>query len=204
MKYCLIFLQEINSQADFATHVPIRYKQIMGSKIDIHVLYRGKLNTEKLNKNGIKFHKYGFAGILKYLSGISMLLNIYNLVKHEGIKIFSNVWSYNILSAYFGTKLSNASFVLRVAGNIPFYNTDPKDGVFAKLKRLLKRYYIKEMLKIAPHVHVISNAMQQKALEYGVDEKKITCIYPGVNTDMFTFNYKPINMNKVKFLYIEE
>ena len=105
MKYCLVYLDRIKEEKkDFVTHVPIRYKELLDKNAQIHVLYNGEINLERLEKSGIKCHQYGNSK-LKIYNQIILIKKISEIAKKYQIDMFSNVWShYKSLPIYCSQK----------------------------------------------------------------------------------------------------
>lgn len=184
-RLCLLYLDPIPAlKEDFATIVPVRMKEILGNRADLHVVYAGSLNETILRQCDIKAHRYGGGKQARvfFLLGLTVFCGV--IVRREKITLVQNVWSHYWLApmCLLGRALG-VPVVARVAG-IPI-----RAGGHTRRWRVLRnrigRWIEMVSLRLADHVIALSTSLERELVSRGLDEAKITTLSQGVNTDVF-------------------
>jgi glycosyltransferase involved in cell wall biosynthesis len=187
LRVCFVYLKPIDeSKKDFSTIVPIRMANVLkGASIKLHLIYSGKINTEKLQKNGISYHCYnGFFNSIPFLRYIGLILFQYVIGRREKISIFMNVWEHYLLGIiWVGARLCCAKVVARVAG-VPIQKYYGKN-IYRIIRNRLGLWFESLSLYLADGIHVLSNSLAQIVQSRGGDITKINVISQGVDTNQF-------------------
>ena len=189
------------AQAEFATHVPLRLKSMVGQEAEVHVLYKGHLNCQKLEQNGVRCHRLEYPGLPWWLG---LALAVRKVGKRERIQIFSGVWAYyRVLPIVLGARWSGARVIARVPGDPLNLPPVPRPGSRRWFKRSAGRLLERVSLKSVDCIQFVSNSLKE-ALSHrysGGWTYKAIVLSQGVDLDKFFLRPLPAApLRKVLFI----
>lgn len=183
---CFVHLKPIRPEkADFATIVPLRMANLLGSEVRLHVIYMGEINEAKLQRKGIRTYQYD--GVLAgnwWTRYIGFTKFIADVLRRQDVEIVQNVWMH---FALFPLKvaglITNVPVVARVAGvPIGYAETnDPLKWVRNRLGLAVER----ASLALADHIQVISKYLGNVFSRRGAASERMSVISTGCDTDQF-------------------
>jgi len=184
---CYLFLKRIpDDKADFSTIVPIRTARILQSAAEVHVIYAGSLNENRLRDEGITCHRYsGFLSRLSLFSCIGIAFRARKLSRRYPDVVMQNVWAhYLLLPVCLIARTGRVRLLARIAG-VPISRRSRSPTLFRKLKNLFGRWLEFRALNCADHVIALSHSLKTEYMERGIDPARITMLSQGVDTEFF-------------------
>lgn len=201
---CFVHLKPVRSEkADFATVVPCRMADLLGSEVRLHVIYMGTINEGKLQRKGIRTYRYDgvLAGNLltRYIGFTKFVADV---LRCQDVDIVQNVWVHlGLFPLKAAGLIAGVPLVARIAG-VPVSIAEANDPLKWTRNRLglaIER----TSLALADHIQVISKHLSNVFSRRGVSSERVSIISTGCDTDQF----RPMEKEKasgdlVRILYV--
>lgn len=192
----------VDGKSDFATHVPIRTKELFANKMNLHLVYAGYIDEQKMKDVGIVCHqiKSPWAKV-PIIAGLLLFIKLINVSRKYQITAFENIWSFRKMPILLMVaRISKSKCVARIPGIVGIYKSS--DNFIKRFLKVVYRFYEKSTLNLCDCVHVLSESLQKEYLSRGVLLSKMHTISQGVNTHKFAYNPKLADGDKFKLLIV--
>ena len=200
---CFVHMDIIESdKSDFATHVPIRTRELFTNKMNLHLVYAGNIDEQKMKDVGIVCHqiKSSWAKV-PIVAGLLLFIKLVSVGREYQITAFENIWSFRKMPILLlAARISKSKCIARIPGVVGIYKSS--DSFIKRFLKTVYRFYEKHTLNLCDCVHVLSKSLQKEYLSRGVLLSKMHVISQGVNTHKFAYNPKLADGDKFKLLIV--
>ncbi len=201
---CFVHLKPVRSEkADFATIVPCRMADLLGSEVRLHVIYMGTINEDKLQRKGIRTYRYD--GVLagnRWTRYIGLAIFIAEVLWRQDVDVVQNVWMhFGLFPLKVAGLIAGVPVVARVVG-VPIGVAETND-MLKWTRNRLGRALERASLALADHIQVISKHLGNVFARRGASSEQISVISTGCDTDKFRPTEKETaSRDFVRILYV--
>lgn len=204
IRVCFVYSVPVaDIRSDFLTNIPIRMRRLLGSDVEVSVLYNGSLNEKRLVENGIEVSRVRLSPLAKRLSALRLLamaVETNRLAKDKGIDIFINANNHNyFFAAALGAKLARKAALSRVTGILP---KQPNSNGLRRIRKALGRIIARISLAFADKGICLSTHLKTKLINTGVASDKLIVLSQGVDLTRFEIRKRNRKEKTKTLLYV--
>jgi len=202
IKVCYVYLQRLKKDNEsFTTLVPLRSARMLQGIAEIHLIYTGNINEERLHRHGINCHCYeGILDPIPVLFYIGLMFFIRRIGIDENITIFQNVWRhYMLFPISIGAKMCDSKVIARISG-VPIKKKKYKNHI-NQLKNNIGRFIEKISLWSSDFIITLSHSLKRVFMNRGICPEKMIVLSQGVDSQEF-YPSDQVSKNFCNILYV--